>query len=215
MTKSLTALALVLSLGSVAHAADAPVFTEDGTDESQQQLAPPANGSGDVRINAPRNTQTDVRTNKTVGPRSTKIGPAATNGPVIVTTNPTINVTIQNTRQNQTVEDITGSLAPIAPPVRAVPVPVCRPGVIGNLGGDPLGLGRPVFANVRAAPTADSPNVPGPDGAPVILPPGARVAVCGGGGMWALVEVCLPAPFPGQRPACVRGFTYSRFVIGI
>jgi len=73
---------------------------------------------------------------------------------VIVHNNPTI--TIPNTNQTQTnVENYTAGVVPPAPPAVALPAPVpvparpvCRPGLIGNLGGDPAGLGSVVHGSV-------------------------------------------------------------------
>jgi len=195
--------------------------------EWQTKPAPEASTTTtDTRINAPTSkqktitTNTDSRSVTTVGPTTTKIGPSATtgastasNGPIQV--NPTINFNPTITIQNQgSAESFSGGrVVPVAPPVAVPPRPVCRPGVIGNVGVDPAGLGRPVYINLRIAPNAAAPVAASPDGQAVIMAPGTRIAICGGAGNWAQVDVCQPPLFPGQPPACARGFVFNRYVL--
>jgi hypothetical protein len=240
MTRSLTALALILSLGSVAHAGSpSPLAIAIGEGPAQTVQSGVEKGYDRLRFAEEPTNRTDTRVmdrsdrsdnsdsssrtstvTKTYAPTSTRESGTATTGPIQV--NPVINLTLQNNSpvsvQNNSVnqaqnnnEVYAGGVVPVAVPVGvAVPVatprPVCRPAVIGNLGIDPYG--RPVFINIRMGGSTAYPNVVGPNGLPVILPPGTRVSVCDQAGNWLLVDVC-------SATACIRGWAYNRYVLGL
>lgn len=122
--------------------------------------------------------------------------PALADQDNIITFAPNINLTVQNAPA-----PVWGAPAPVAPVPAA---PVCRPGVIGNLGIDPWG--RLILLNVRVGPNSSFPNVAGPAGEPAVLPPGVAVSVCGQNRNWLQVEVCGPT-------VCIQGWAFGRYVL--
>lgn len=226
MTRSLTAIALILSIGSVAHAGSpSPLAIAIGEGHAQTVQSGVEKGYDRLRFAEEPTNRTDTRvldrsdrSSRTSTVTKTQESGTATTGPIQV--NPVINLTLQNnspvtvTNQatNQTQNEVyTGGRTPVVVPVPvgvAVPVatprPVCRPAVIGNLGIDVYG--RPVFVNIRMGASSAYPNVLGPNGLPVILPDHTRVSVCDQAGNWLLVDVC-------SSTACVRGWAYGKFVL--
>jgi hypothetical protein len=126
----------------------------------------------------------------------------------IINQPPAININNNNTNTNTNPVNVTsafqsqqsaGRPEPALAPVR----PGCSIGVVTNLGLDQFG--RPIFANVRTGPGVQFGNVSGPDLTPVILPDGAKVAVCSRMGRWLGVEIPT-----AQAP--IQGWVFERYV---